>query len=152
MVSSEKIQSLVAQRKAEELQRSAEFQQLLRQPAVRQLREAIAPESSGWSDTKIAQETVDIWQRVEQLKSRPDVAHLLNDPEIQTFLQGGGKVTPSLLDKGQKLLALLGGDAAAGDLVLPQLYQWYDDQGQLHITDEKDVPPAKRSSAKPVIL
>jgi uncharacterized membrane protein required for colicin V production len=149
LVRSENVQALVAQRNAEELQRSVEFQQLMRQPAVKQLREAIAPESGGWSDTKIAQETVDIWTRVEQLRTQPEVAELLNDPELQAFLKGGGKVTPSLIDKGQKLLALFGREAAAGEkLEAPRLYQWYDDDGEMHITDEKDVPPAKRSAAK----
>jgi Uncharacterized membrane protein, required for colicin V production len=149
LVSSEKVQTLVAQRNVGELQRSPEFQQLLQQPAVKQLREAIAPESGGWSDSKIAQETVDIWQRVERLRTQPEVAQLLNDPEVQGFLQGGGQITPALLDKGQKLLTLLGSDAAV-DGAVPRLYQWQDDDGQLHITDEKDVPPAKRSSAKPI--
>lgn len=150
LVNSEKVQTLVAQRNAGELQRSPEFQQLLQQPAVKQLRETIAPESNGWSDGKIAQETVDIWQRVERLRTQPEVAQLLNDPEIQGFLQGGGQITPALLDKGQKLLTLLGSDAVADGVVVPRLYQWQDDDGQLHITDEKDVPPAKRSSAKPI--
>lgn len=152
MVTSERVQTLVSQRRADELQHSTEFQQLLRQPAVQQLRMAIAPESNGWSDDKLAQETVNIWQRVEQLKTRPDVAQLLNDPEVQEFLQGGGKITPSLLDKGQRLLAALGGESAAGDVVIPQLYEWYDDSGEMHITDEKEVPAAKRATAQPFDL
>ena len=149
LIRSENVKSLVEQGNAEELQRSVEFQQLMRQPAVKQLRETIAPESGGWNETKIAQETVDIWTRVEQLKTQPEVAELLNDAEIQAFLQNGGKVTPSLIDKGQKLLMLLGGDiATAENLEAPRLYQWYDDEGEMHITDEKDVPAAKKSSAK----
>lgn len=149
LVRSENVKALVEQGNAEGLQRSVEFQQLMRQPAAKQLREMIAPESGGWDETKIAQETVEIWSRVEQLKSRPEVAEILNDPEIQGFLQGGGKVTPSLIDKGQKLLRLLGNDAATVEnLETPRLYQWYDDEGEMHITDEKDVPPAKKSSAK----
>jgi uncharacterized membrane protein required for colicin V production len=145
MVSSEKVQALVAQRRTEELQHSSEFQQLLRQPAVKQLREAIAPEAGGWSDEKIAHEAVDIWQRVEQLKTRPDVAPLLNDPEIQEFFQGGGKITPSLLDKGQKLLGLLGSDEV-GDLALP--HQWPDPYDLS--ADETEIPVEKRSAAQPV--
>lgn len=149
LVRSKNVKTLIEQRDAEKLQRSVEFQQLMRQPAVKQLREAIAPEAGGWSETKIAQETVDIWTRVEHLRTQPEVAELLSDPEVQAFLQGGGKVTPSLIDKGQKLLAMLGREGAVGEIPdVPRLYQWYDDEGEMHITDEKDVPPAKRSSAK----
>jgi uncharacterized membrane protein required for colicin V production len=150
LVNSEKVQEMVAQRNAGELQRSPEFQQLLQQPAVKQLRDAIAPESGGWSDSKIAEETVDIWQRVERLRTQPEVAQLLNDPEIQGFLQGGGQITPGLLTKGQKLLSLLGSDAEVDGVMVQRLYQWHDDDGQMHLTDEKDVPPAKRSSAKAI--
>lgn len=149
LVRSENVKALVEQGNTKALQRSAEFQQLMQQPSVKQLREAIAPESGGWSETKIAQETVDIWTRVEQLKTQPEVAELLSDPEIQGFLQSGGKVTPSLINKGQKLVALLGRDVSAGEnLEVPRMYQWYDDDGEMHITDEKDVPPAKKASAK----
>lgn len=149
LVGSDSVKTLVEQRNAKALQRSEEFQQLMSQPSAKLLREAIAPESGGWSETKIAQEAIEIWTRVEQLKTQPQVAELLNDPEIQGFLQGGGKVTPSLIDKGQKLVVLLGRDAPAGEsLEVPRLYQWYDDEGELHITDEKDVPSAKKASAK----
>lgn len=148
LVHSETAKALVEQRNAQALQRSPEFQELIRQPSVKKLREAIAPEAEGWSDTKIAEETVEIWARVEQLRTQPEVAELLNDAEIQGFLQDGGKVTPSLIDKGQKLVRLLGRDADVGEILeVPRLYQWYDDEGEMRITDEKDVPPGKRASA-----
>lgn len=151
LVQSEQVQQIVGRRDSEALQRSPEFQQLLQQPAMKELRNVIAPESSGWSEEKIARETVDIWTRVEQLKTRPEVAGLLNDPEVQSFLQGGGKISPSLISKGQELLTLLSGDiSGAENLEVPRLYQWHDDDGDLHVTDEKNIPADKRSSAVPL--
>lgn len=151
MVASEKLQRIVQQRDAHALQRTPEFNQFLQQPAVRELRDQIAPEANGWSDQKIAEETVDLWTKVEQLKTRPEVAEVLNDPEVQAFLQGGGKITPSLLTKGQKLLALLGNDSSAlANVEVPELFQWHDEAGELHVTDYQGIPENKKAEAEPI--
>lgn len=152
MVQSENVQGIIARKDAEALRRSSEFQQLMRQPALQELRQSIAAESSGWTDEKIAYEMVDIWTKVERMKNRPEVNRLLDDPEIQDFLKGG-KITPSLVTKGQQLLALLREDPSAlKDVQVPQMYQWHDDHGELHVTDERHVPANKRSTAKPIDL
>jgi len=46
---------------------------------------------------------------------------------------------------------LLSGDiSGAENLEVPRLYQWHDDDGDLHVTDEKNIPADKRSSAVPL--
>lgn len=151
LIQSEHVQELVAQQDSAALQCSPEFQQLLQQPAVQELRKVIAPDSAGWSEEKIAQEAVDIWNRVEQLKSHPQVAQLLNDTELQAFMQGSGNITPSLLSKGQELFSLLGRDTALiQELNAQRLYQWRDAEGDVHVTGEQDVPEDRKASAEPL--
>lgn len=145
MSNSESVREMVRRQDAESLRQSAEFQQFVQQPAVRQLRDRIAPEGSAWNDAKIAQEFVSVWSRMEQLKSRPEVIAVLNDPEWQAFLRGEGKLTPSLLSRGQQLLALLGEES---NVRAPELFQWHDDEGQLQVTDYAAIPETKKASAQ----
>lgn len=145
------VREMVRRQDTEALRQSAEFQQFLQQPAVRQLRDRIKPHGAAWSDAQIAQEFVSAWGRMEQIKSRPEVMDILNDPEWQAFLRGEGGLTPSLLTRGQKLLALMGeGSAMAPAEPAPELFQWYDDNGQLHVTDFEAIPDAKKSAARAV--
>lgn len=145
MSSSAAVREMVRREDAEALRQSAEFQQFVQQPAVRQLREKIAPAGSAWNEAKIAREFVSAWNRMEQIKSRPEMAAVMNDPEWQAFLRGEGKLTPSMLGRGQQLIALLGDESVER---APELFQWQDDDGQLQVTDYMAIPDDKKASAQ----
>jgi uncharacterized membrane protein required for colicin V production len=147
--SSAAVREMVRRQDAESLLQSAEFQQFMQQPAVRQLREKIAPQDSDRDQAEIAQKFISVWGRMEHLKTRPEVAAILNDPEWQAFLQGEGKLTPSLLARGQKLLTMLGGDSGTPAVErAPKLFQWHDQDGQLQVTDYDAIPVDKKASAQ----
>jgi|GEM_PF-3119441 uncharacterized membrane protein required for colicin V production len=152
MSSSARVQEMVQRRDAESLRKSAEFRQFIEQPAVQRLRETLAPESGSWSDDRIAQELVTAWSRLDQLKSQPEMADVLNDEELQAFLRGEGQITPSLLARSQRLLVLLDRKVKVEETVVPepQWFQWHDDEGHLHVTEFESVPEDKKSSAQPV--
>lgn len=154
VINSETVQQMIRERDAEALHKSPEFTRLMQQPAVQRLRTMVRSEEADWSDERVAQQMVDIWGGVDQIKSNPEVRLLLDDPEVQSFMRDGGRLTPSLLAKGQKLMALLagGGDASneLGDI--PELYQWNDESGQLQITEYAEIPVDKQPQAQKISL
>lgn len=75
---------------------------------------------------------------------------LLADPEVQQFLQGGGNWSPALLQKAQHLLTVVTRKAKQNDghATEPQLYHWYDDEGQLQMGSSDEIPADKRAKAR----
>lgn len=162
VINSEAVQRMVQEHDSEGLHKSPEFTRLMQQPAVQKLRAMISPKGAEWSDEKVAQQMVDVWGGIEQVKSNPEVKVLIEDPEVQSFLRDGGKVTPSLLAKGQKLLAILATESSAAAPAasqtqreqgkIPALYKWYDDSGELNITEYAEIPLDKQQHAQKISL
>lgn len=154
VINSDNVQRIVREQDVEALHNSPEFKQLVQQPGVQKLRSLIAPDGAGWSDKAMAKQMVELWGGIDQISSNPEVSALVDDPEVQAFLQEGGSITPSLLAKGQKFLRVLASGSGQIPAVneLPELYQWNDDAGQLHVTEYQEIPPSKQDQAEKIPL
>ena len=149
VVNSPDVKQWIRNEDAKTLSQSPEFKHLVDQPAVQKLRKVIAPNKK-ISDEALAQQMVEIWSKVDQLKNNPDVSALINDEEVHSFLQGDGKVTASLLGKGQALLLALNTESESPVDVKSKpakLYQWWDESGQLQISEYADIPQEKQDQA-----
>lgn len=154
VLSSERVQRFVREQNVEELQRSEEFQQLLKQPAVQHLRQMVAAGEAELSDEAVAEQLMEVWGGVDELRNSPEMIALFDDPEVKAFLNEGGKVTPALLVKGQEFLKAIAIAAPAKpeSIEAPELYQWFDDNDQLQVTEYDAIPADKREQAKRIPL
>lgn len=107
VVSSEKLQGYVRDNDVEALKNSPEFTAFVAHPSVKQLQAVLLPSGADMSDEEVAEHMAELWHDVDAVKNDPEVKVLLDDPEVQAFLQGGSQLTPSLLSKGQVILELI---------------------------------------------
>lgn len=151
-INSENVKKIVRENNVDELRSSPEFAELMQQPGMQALRELIAADDAQLSEEAAAQQMLELWRGVDELRSNPELSALLQDREVREFFDEGGEVTPSLLAKGQDLLRALasGGNTAAKEP--PELYQWYDDEDQLQVTEYHEIPLDKQNRASRIPL
>ncbi len=104
LVQNDRIQAIVRERDVEALKRTGEFKELTESVQMQKIRQTLRNRGVEWSEDEMAVQTVQIWNNVEGIRSHPELQELLRDEEVQAFLRGDINVSPTVLQKIQRLL------------------------------------------------
>ncbi len=104
MVNDREFAAMVQSRDVEAVQASPGFRNLVRSPAVQDLARTLERSGVEWSDGQLAEYTVDIWNRVDEIRNDESLKSLMEDEEVQDFLRGEGNMSADLLRKLRALM------------------------------------------------
>lgn len=105
LVQNDRVKAMVRERDVEALKRSAEFNALTQSAQMQQIRQTLRARGVEWSEDELAAQTVQLWNNVEGIRNNPELRELLQDAEVQAFLRGDINVSPTVLQKIQRLLS-----------------------------------------------
>lgn len=88
----------------EGLQAHAGFRELMQSPEMRKLTDSLERSGVEWSDRQLAEQAVDIWTRMDDIRNDPALQSLMADAEVQAFLKGEGRLSPELVRKIRALM------------------------------------------------
>ena len=133
----------------EEVKQSRKFKALMGNPTVKSLQEQLTPSGHAGTREELVDQVMALWQDVLYVRDDPEVESLLNDPEVQRFIQGdGSQVSLSLLGKARDLLSIISSKSESHLPPLPKVYKWRDDRGVINITEWEAIPAEKRKDAE----
>ncbi len=104
LVQNDRIKAIVRERDVETLKSTAEFQALTESAQMQRIRQTLSRRGVDWSEDEMAVQTVQIWNNIEGIRNHPELQELLRDEEVQAFLRGDINVSPTVLQKIQRLL------------------------------------------------
>ena len=149
-------QKLMRAQDSEGLQKTAAFKELLKTPEA-ESRLATLSDDGEQNAQYMQEKLADISIKVQQVRDDPEVAALAQDPEVVQLMEEQNAWKLLSHPKIQKLWALLsrekldvpsGEEATTAEQASDaRIYQWYDDEGELHYSDHSAIPLNKRDSA-----
>jgi len=155
-------QAVLSSGDVEAVKQLAEFQQLINNPDLLALGRSagMLPEDSTDQqliEQQLAEKTIDIWQRVQQVQDDPRVRNILDDADFRQKLQSGNPLQimadSRLLQLADLILAEdrdssresksqtqpeMPSAEVNNDKPPTEIYQWTDEDGRIHFSDKQN--------------
>lgn len=104
MINDRELAAMVQAGDVEGLQASAEFRSLVQSSPMQNLARTLERSGVEWSERQLAEHTVDIWSRMDEIRNDESLQSLMQDEDVQAFLKGEGELSADLVRKVRALL------------------------------------------------